>query len=261
MDIFEKYRKAFLKVIELTELSRFNEIESDEQLFYDLSSISNTEMYFVEYRNKINDIQTTKLTEMLISLSNLERKFHRSREKDWYFVNTFSQFRQIAYYKIDEVKQAELTDFFLRNRKNERMPFAKDISLSVDSKEKFFDFKQQEKIRLDNHNQKVVKEQSLSEEKKKERLAHSESSMNTYNERIKYLGWFENLSDFEKIKEVIKSGKPINYYGDNYDFLKVDLISELESDDLLRLINSIKKSNMKSLKTLLKTIEIMKNHR
>lgn len=261
MDIYEKYRKAFLKVLELTELSKFNEIESDEQLFYDLSSISNTEMYFVEFRDKINGIQTNKLIEMLISLSNLESKFHRSREKDWYFVNTFSQFRQIVYYRIDDLKETELTDYFLKNRKNERMPFAKDMSFSIDSKEKFFDYKQQEKIRLENHTQKVLNEQLLSEEKKKERLAHSESSEKTFNDRKKYLDWFEKLTDYEKISEVIKSKKPINYYGDNYDYLKIDLFSELKIDDLDRLIKIIIKANVKSLKSLVKTIETRKNHR
>lgn len=261
MENYEVYRTGFLSVLELAELSRFKEIECREQLFYDLSSISNTEMYVFEFRDRIERIQTHKLVNLLIALSNLANKYYRNREEDWYFVNTFSQIRQIVFYKLDVAKQNELIDYFLRNRKNERMPFAKDLPLSIDNIKKYFDYMQQENKRIENHNKRVLTEQLLSQEKKNERQAHTANSEIKQSEREKYLDWFSNLTDKEKLQEILKNEKPINYYGNNYDCLKISVINELEIDDVMKLIEIIKKSNVKALKTLLNQLETMKNHR
>jgi hypothetical protein len=242
MNAYEKYRQTFCKLLELTEQFRFKEIENDETILVNLSSISNTEMYFTENRVRIANLSNDILKTLVISLSNLENKYYRGREKDWYFVNTFSQFRAVLSYRLNDLENEQLMDFLLKNRRNERMPFAKDLSLNIKEIEAYKEFLENESERTKRH----IKQSEINKRKKSlEKVLkqeHYENSQVKSQERNKYLDWFNTLCDNEKILEIISNNKPINFYSEQLDFINETTLNDLNETEIGQLIELIKKS-------------------
>jgi len=70
-------------------------------------------------------------------LTGIDKLHFENREKNWYYANLFNMIFTTVYSDLDEKTQVEILDYILQNRKNERIPFAKDLELKFNTFELF----------------------------------------------------------------------------------------------------------------------------
>jgi|SRR3972149_1386281 len=137
MSVYDRFEKAFNSLMTHIETKDFQGILRIENLYQDLGSISNIEMYYYPKTDLILNLSDECKKELVFILTDLDKLHFVNREKNWYFANLYSMIFITIYNSIKNENRQLILDYVLRNRKNERIPFAKDLDLNINSYDKF----------------------------------------------------------------------------------------------------------------------------
>lgn len=140
MSVFDKFEIAFSKLISLIEVKDFQSIMKIDNLYQDLGSISNIEMYYNLKSQLIINLSEDNKKKLILVLTDLDKTHFENREKNWYFANLYNMIFNSIYNSINCDNRQYILDYILKNRKNDRIPFAKDLDLDINSYEKFVEF-------------------------------------------------------------------------------------------------------------------------
>ena len=133
MKVFEKFEIAFKTLLEKVDNKDFKSISEIENIYTDLGSISNIEMYFNQNKNTFYNLTNQNKIDLVKKLTDLDNEYFQSIEINWYFANLYDMIFQETYLSLTENEQKDLLNYILINRKNDRIPFAKDLDLKYNS--------------------------------------------------------------------------------------------------------------------------------
>jgi hypothetical protein len=133
MNVFEKFEIAFKTLLEKVENSDFESISKVDNIYNDLGSISNIEGYFNQNKDYFYNLTNQEKFDLIQKLTDLDNEYFQSRETNWYFANLYNMIFKETYQYLAEDDQKDLLNYILVNRKNDRIPFAKDLNLKYNS--------------------------------------------------------------------------------------------------------------------------------
>jgi hypothetical protein len=133
MKVFEKFEISFKILLEKVDNKDFESISKVENIYNDLGSISNIEMYFNQNRNYFYNLTNQEKIDLIKKLTDLDNEYFQNRNTNWYFANLYNMIFRETYLYLPVDEQKKLLNYILINRKNIRIPFAKDLDLKYNS--------------------------------------------------------------------------------------------------------------------------------
>lgn len=133
MEWSNRFETAFSLLLNLIETNSLIPTLDQHSIYNDLGSISNIEIFLnprISYFNNLSDNTKINLLKFLVDL---DKSFGVSREDNWYYANLYAMIFNATYPLIEKARKIELLDYILITRKNERIPFGKDLDLKYNS--------------------------------------------------------------------------------------------------------------------------------
>ncbi len=128
----KRYEGALDGVLAAASCGETSRFADDRSMFVALGSISNTEMVVAAKASAFLSLPTDSFRECITALAHLESRHGDNTHGSWYFVNTFSQLLSLYCRAIGRsAPPADMLAHLLAVRRNGRMPFGKDLDLSV----------------------------------------------------------------------------------------------------------------------------------
>lgn len=137
MEIHKKFKNAFNNLLTAIQTNDLDSLFEISDLYFDLGSISNIEMYYNPQKQTFKQLSNQNKGNLLQILTDIDNLHFQNREKNWYYANLFNMIYTTIYSDLDEKSQIEVLDYILQNRKNERIPFAKDLDIKFNTFERF----------------------------------------------------------------------------------------------------------------------------
>lgn len=137
MDIYKRFENAFENLLKAIQTDNYDSLLEIKNLYFDLGSISNIEMYYNPQKQIFRQLGNQGRIKLLQILTDIDKLHFENREKNWYYANLFNMIFTTLYSDLDENSQIEILGYILQNRKNERIPFANDLELKVNTFELF----------------------------------------------------------------------------------------------------------------------------
>jgi len=137
MDIYKKIENAFNNLLKAIQTNDFDSLPEIKDLYFDLGSISNIEMYYNPQKQIFRQLSNQDKIKLLQILTGIDKLHFENREKNWYYANLFNMIFTTVYSDLDENSQVEILDYILQNRKNERISYAMDLELKFNTFELF----------------------------------------------------------------------------------------------------------------------------
>jgi len=137
MDIYKRFENAFENFLKAIQTDNYDSILEIKNLYFDLGSISNIEMYYNPQKQIFRQLSNQDKIRLLQILTDIDKLHFENREKNWYYANLFNMIFTTVYSDLDENSQIGILGYILQNRKNERIPFAKDLELKFNTFELF----------------------------------------------------------------------------------------------------------------------------
>jgi len=137
MDIYKRFENAFENFLKAIQTDNYDSILEIKNLYFDLGSISNIEMYYNPQKQIFRQLSNQDKIRLLQILTDIDKLHFENREKNWYYANLFNMIFTTVYSDLDENSQVEILDYILQNRKNERISYAMDLELKFNTFELF----------------------------------------------------------------------------------------------------------------------------
>jgi hypothetical protein len=137
MEWSEKFESAFNTLIKTIQTGNLDSLLTINDLYIDLGSISTIEKFYNPQRLIFSGQSCDHKMKLLQILTDIDNMHFENRERNWYYANLFNIIFMTVYSDLDENSQIEILNYILQNRRNERIPFAKDLELKFTNFELF----------------------------------------------------------------------------------------------------------------------------